>query len=104
MRFGPGHVELKDLYLLEIRQCGATLQPQLGVLVHASSAHTTHIPADEVGVLDDHLGVYFTDDGQEDAVYLFAPENPYHYPSYSPEVTAGNSSTEDASTGQFGFM
>ena len=27
MHFGPGHLELKDLYLVELRRHGATIQP-----------------------------------------------------------------------------
>ena len=30
-RFGVGHIELKDLYLLELRQWRSTVQPLLGV-------------------------------------------------------------------------
>lgn len=32
VRFGPGYVELKDLYLVDLYQYGSTLQPTFFVL------------------------------------------------------------------------
>ena len=38
LRFGPGGLELKDLYLLELHQLGATVQPVLGYYPEPLSA------------------------------------------------------------------
>ena len=39
IRFGPDAIELKDLYLVEIRRCGATVQAILARYVQADVSY-----------------------------------------------------------------
>lgn len=44
LRFGPGYTEFKDLYLLELRQCGSTLQVILARSVTLESSTAIFAP------------------------------------------------------------
>ena len=45
LRFGPGFLELKDLYLVELRRIGATIEPILGFVPAAEPDAITEGPS-----------------------------------------------------------